>query len=255
MAINYSLSDFISDPVSADAILSYSKPGVPTKSVHALRNGQIAWNAMLDLKGLKTEAAREALIQFIANQTQVYERCVLIIHGKEGHRGAPPLIKNLTNQWLPQFEEVLAFHSAQIKDGGFEAVYVLLKKASRVARLPTKKGRETSFLVAETKAMERKRRLAEQQGERQLAPVKAREHSTEEPKASPEGELQNSILQHPALDSQRFDGIDPNLNPEPPLNTEARREFDNEKREQEKEKQLRLGNMPRFTSTPTPRGP
>ena len=45
------------------------------------------------------------------------------------------------------------------------------------------------------------------------------------------------------------------MNPEPALNTEARREFDNEKREQEKEKQLRLGNMPKFSTAPTPRGP
>lgn len=112
--------------------------------------------------------------------------------------------------------------------------------------------RETSFLIEETKSMERKRRLAEQQGERQIAPVKARDHAEYEPSDVPEGELQNSILQHPELDSQRFDGIDNNLNPEPPLNTEARREFDNEKREQDKEKQLRLGNMPKFSSAPKP---
>lgn len=123
--------------------------------------------------------------------------------------------------------------------------------------LPTKRGRGNgSILIAETKAMERNRRLMEQQGERKLASVKAREHSNEEQQQqSPEGELQNNILQHPALDSQRFDGVDPNLNPEPPLNTEARREYDNEKREQEKEKQLRLGNMPKFRTDPTPRGP
>jgi hypothetical protein len=117
-------------------------------------------------------------------------------------------------------------------------------------------GREGSYLVEETKSMERKRRLAEQQGERQIGSVKAREHSEEETKSNgPEGELQNTILQHPYLDNQRNDGIDPNLNPEPPLNSEARREFDNEQREQEKEKQLRLGNMPKFTTAPTPRGP
>jgi hypothetical protein len=111
-------------------------------------------------------------------------------------------------------------------------------------------------LLAETKAMERNRRLAEQQGERRLASVKARDHSNEdEVQNSPEGELQNSILQHPDLDSQRFDGIDPNLNPEPALNTQARTEYDNERREQEKEKQLRLGNMPKFQTAPTPRGP
>ena len=118
-------------------------------------------------------------------------------------------------------------------------------------------GREGSLLVAESKSMERKRRLAEQQGHRQLGhSVKAREHPDEEVKnTGPEGELQNDILQHPALKSQRFDGIDPNLNPEPPLNTDARREFDNEKRDQAQEKQLRLGNMPKFSTAPTPRGP
>jgi hypothetical protein len=117
-------------------------------------------------------------------------------------------------------------------------------------------GRKPSFLVEDTKAMERSRRLAEQQGERQLGPVKARDHSNDDAIPSgPEGELQNTILQHPDLDSQRFDGIDPNLNPEPPLNTDARREFDNEQRDQNNEKQLRLGNMPKFNSSPTPRGP
>lgn len=113
-----------------------------------------------------------------------------------------------------------------------------------------------SLLAEETKSMERKRRLVEQQGERNLGPVKAREHSEEDRKSEGlEGELQNTILQHPELNSQRFDGIDPNLNPEPPLNTDARREYDNEQREQEKEKQLRLGNMPSFRTAPTPRGP
>ena len=113
-----------------------------------------------------------------------------------------------------------------------------------------------SFLADETKSMDRARRLLEQDGERRLASVKARTHSEkEEMQNSPEGELQNTILQHPELDSQRFDGIDPNLNPEPPLNTDARREYDNEKREQEMEKQLRLGNMPKFNTAPKPSGP
>ncbi len=113
-----------------------------------------------------------------------------------------------------------------------------------------------SILKAETKAMDRSRRLLEQQGERRFAKVNAREHSLQEQQqAGLEGELQNNILQHPALDSQRFDGVDPNLNPEPPLNTAARTEYDNQKREQEMEKQLRLGNMPKFNSAPRPNGP
>lgn len=133
------------------------------------------------------------------------------------------------------------------------------RKRVSTTRLPTRMppgGREGTLLKAESKSMERKRREMEQQGHRKLARVNAREHSEEtEQTSAPEGELQNNILQHPELDSQRFDGIDPNLNPEPPLNTEARREYDNEKREQEKEKQLRLGNMPKFGTAPTPQGP
>lgn len=112
-----------------------------------------------------------------------------------------------------------------------------------------------SYLSEETDSMDRKRRLVEQDGHRQLARVNARTHNENEEQPAPEGELQNSILQHPWLDAQRFDGIDPNLNPEPPLNTDARREFDNERREQEMEKQLRLGNMPKFSTAPKPGTP
>lgn len=119
------------------------------------------------------------------------------------------------------------------------------------------KRREESILVDETETMERARRLAEQEGHRKRAKVHAREHAEREAtkQMALEGELQNDILQHPALNSQRYDGVDPNLNPEPALNSEARREYDNEKREQEKEKQLKLGNMPQFTTAPKPPGP
>ena len=116
--------------------------------------------------------------------------------------------------------------------------------------------RTDSYLVDETGAMERQRRITEQEGHRRLARVNAREHPEGQPQnLSQEGELQNNILQNPWLNSQRFDGVDPNLNPEPPLNSEARREFDNERREQEMEKQLRLGNMPKFLTAPKPHGP
>lgn len=118
-------------------------------------------------------------------------------------------------------------------------------------RIPS--GEKSSYLGEDTATMDRNRRLMEQEGHRQHAKVNARSHSPEESQQpAPEGELQNSIQQHPWLDAQRFDGIDPNLNPEPPLNTAARREFDNERREQEMEKQLRLGNMPKFSTAPKP---
>lgn len=124
----YYLSDYISETVHSNTLLSYCDPSVPSKRFRALKNGQIPWEARLDLHGFKTEAARESLSQFIQIQKQNNKRCLLIIHGKGGHQGSPPVIKNLVNRWLPQFEEVLAFHSAQAKDGGHGAVYVLLKR-------------------------------------------------------------------------------------------------------------------------------
>ncbi len=115
---------------------------------------------------------------------------------------------------------------------------------------------DISFLVEETKSMDRQRRIKEQQGHRKWSRVNAREHgNVEQQSQSPDAEIENSPLQHPDLDSPRFDGVDSPLNPEPPLNSEARREFDNERREQEMEKQLRLGNMPKFSTAPKPSGP
>jgi len=114
---------------------------------------------------------------------------------------------------------------------------------------------DSTYLTDESSKMDRQRRQIEQDGHRHHARVNAREHPEKENRVAPEGELQNSIMQNPWLDSQRFDGVDPGLNPEPALNTEARREFDNERREQEMEKQLRLGNMPKMGSAPKPQGP
>jgi len=124
----YYLSDYITETVLSESILSYSQPGIPSKRFRELKNGHIPWDARLDLHGLKAEAARNSLCQFINTHTQNNKRCLLIIHGKGGHQGAPPVIKNLVNRWLPQLEDVLAFHSAQPKDGGHGAVYVLLRR-------------------------------------------------------------------------------------------------------------------------------
>ncbi|WP_454780239.1 Smr/MutS family protein [Legionella sp. WA2022007384] len=124
----YYLSDMIVDTVLSETKLSYSQSSISNQRLKALRNGQIPWEARLDLHGLKSEKARDTLCQFIQTQAENGKRCLLIIHGKGGNLGAPPVIKNLLNRWLPQLDEVLAFHSALPKDGGNGAVYVLLKK-------------------------------------------------------------------------------------------------------------------------------
>ncbi|NYR08167.1 Smr/MutS family protein, partial [Escherichia coli] len=145
--------------------------------------------------------ARKSLYRFIQTQIKNNKQCVLIIHGADNSQDKPPLMNNLVTRWLPQINEVLPFHSAKPNDGGASAVYVLVRSVFQVelpTRLPSNLS-ESTFLVAETKAMERRRRLAEQQGERRFASVKAREHPEEEIKAAPEGGLQNNILQHTEL--------------------------------------------------------
>lgn len=127
-------------------------------------------------------------------------------------------------------------------------------KGGSGARTPsrTEPGR-MSMLVDESVAMENGRRLMEQEGHRRYARVNQRERSDIEAGNELSEELQQEAKSHPLLgQSQRFDGIDPNLNPEPAINTEARREYDNQRRNQEQEKQHRLGNMPKMGNKPKP---
>jgi len=255
--MEYPLSDVIKETVYERTTLSYSNVHIPEQEFYKLKRGQIPWEAELNLSGFAKDAAREALSVFLQKQVKNNRRCVLIIHGNEDQKNKPPLIKNLINCWLPQFPEVQAFCSAQKKDGGFAAVYVLLhsKVHTEPARLPTGK-KSTSFLIEDTQAMERRRRLMEQDGERRIARVNAREHPDAETAGNNLEEApENGMLQHPNLDNQRFDGIDPTVNPAPNLNGEARMKYDNERRNQEQEKQLRLGNMPKFDNAPKPKGP
>lgn len=122
------LSDYYYEEVQANSVLSYCRHSLPNKRLKELRNGLIPWQARLDLHGLRPEAARLELINFIIQQTNLAQRCLLIIHGKGSHKGEAPVLKNLVYHWLPQFTQVLAFHSALPRDGGTGALYVLLKR-------------------------------------------------------------------------------------------------------------------------------
>lgn len=97
-----------------------------------------------------------------------------------------------------------------------------------------------------------KRHELEQKGHRRFAKVNAK---FKEPHKSPgeQPSLGQGLKEHPLLRSQRFDGIDPTVSPAPMLNTDARREFDNLRNEQQLQKQMRLGNSPKMSAAKTPR--
>lgn len=110
-----------------------------------------------------------------------------------------------------------------------------------------------TILIEATEGMEDIRRQLEQRGHSQFARVNASDR-TPNYEVSPDNDLTQEAgpKAHPFLDSQRFDGIDPSLNPAPDIGTSARTEFDNERRNQEQEKQYRLGNMPTNSNRNTP---
>jgi len=117
------------DLVEQGETLLYVRPGMQKNLVRRLRRGQFSRSGSLDLHGMTTEQARQAIGRFIAEHREDARRCVRIVHGK-GNRSVDqrPVLKQMVNHWLPQRDDVLAFCSAPEHDGGTGAVYVLLRK-------------------------------------------------------------------------------------------------------------------------------
>jgi DNA-nicking Smr family endonuclease len=119
-------------PVEPLEILEYKRAGVQHGVYRNLRLGKYRIDARLDLHQMTVETARRALFQFIRDCMANDIRCALITHGKGEGREQPALLKSCVAHWLPQFEEVLAFHSAQRQHGASGATYVLLRKSERM---------------------------------------------------------------------------------------------------------------------------
>lgn len=114
--------------VGAGDTLLFVRPGVQHRQLQQLKRGQFRAQATLDLHGLNTAQARTVMAEFIAGCQARQIRHVHIIHGKGfGSASAAPVLKNRINAWLQQHHDVLAFSSAQLRDGGTGALYVLLR--------------------------------------------------------------------------------------------------------------------------------
>lgn len=114
--------------VSAFESLNFCRPGVRVQEMTQLKKGNFDKTWQLDLHGLTEDMAEIRLAQFLHTAKAHKARYLLIVHGKGYHSDLTlPIIKNLVNQTLRQVPNVLAFCSAQQKDGGTGAVYVFLK--------------------------------------------------------------------------------------------------------------------------------
>ena len=126
-----SIEDVYSDAPVDDCPdqLLYSRDGITPDTLKKLRKGKLQIDAEMDLHGMTVDAARQYLMDFLAECEADGSRCVIIVHGKGfSSPGKKPVIKPMVNRWLRATPTVLAFCSAQPADGGTGAVYVLLKR-------------------------------------------------------------------------------------------------------------------------------
>jgi len=125
-------------------VAEYKKDGIQHEVFKNLKQGRYEIGADLDLHSYRVEEARTALFQFVKECVDHEIRYALIIHGKGWHgqrdsvdeeeeiKGKPrSRIKSYIVHWLKTMDSVLAFSSAQAKDGGTGSLYVLFRKSEK----------------------------------------------------------------------------------------------------------------------------
>lgn len=129
------LSDELRTLVDSEEALVYCQSGIQLRVMRKLKVGNPPWQEGLDLHGYTVDQARDELGQFIHQAQRKGIRSVIVVHGKAHNEdGSPAILKSYVNDWLRKIPQVLAFISAQPKDGGTGAVYVLLKSNSEKSK-------------------------------------------------------------------------------------------------------------------------
>jgi len=106
--------------------------GIDKRTLERLRRGKMPLEAVLDLHGMRQDEAHRRLVTFVLSCWMSGQRALLIITGK-GTRSAEPggVLRKQVPRWLhddPLGEKVLTIQTAQPKDGGTGAYYVLLRR-------------------------------------------------------------------------------------------------------------------------------
>ena len=114
--------------LEVDEAMSFRRPGIGIDVARKLRRGHWSIQSEIDLHGLRSDDAREALASFLREAVRGGLRCVRVVHGKGlGSPGKTSVLKGKVHSWLVQKNEVLAFVQARGDEGGAGALVVLLK--------------------------------------------------------------------------------------------------------------------------------
>lgn len=109
--------------------------GLDSKIFQQLKAGSLSCQGHLDMHGLNTEQAHENLLFFVRESYLQNKRCLLIVTGRgKNSPGGRGVLRQEVQTWLtkdPLRRIVLAFCTAQPKDGGPGAIYALLRKQKK----------------------------------------------------------------------------------------------------------------------------
>ena len=122
------IPDTLSDHGAEDAPTEYLQNGLSRMALRKLRRGNLPVQDRLDLHGLRSDAARVLLLEFLHEAMQRELRCVLVIHGKGMNSpGGEAVLRKLARHWLTQHPGVMGYCEAPPNEGGTGAVLVLLR--------------------------------------------------------------------------------------------------------------------------------
>ena len=111
-------------------VLEWKKDGVQNAVFSRLKQGHYPVEGSLDLHRLSVREAREAVYKFFRLAEAKRWRTVLIAHGRGEQSATPARLKSYVAHWLGQMTNVIAYASADRRQGGTGAVLVLLRKSA-----------------------------------------------------------------------------------------------------------------------------
>jgi DNA-nicking Smr family endonuclease len=117
--------------IAAAAVSVERFAGIDRANAERLKRGLHPIAARLDLHGRTQAEAHRELIDFVEASFQAGRRCVLVITGRRLGPDGPGVLKSAVPRWLGEAElrrRILAVATAQPRDGGAGALYLLLRR-------------------------------------------------------------------------------------------------------------------------------